>query len=332
MPPSADQYTVAWLCALPESEQVAARLALDERYEEPPRVVDDENSYYFGSIGGHNIVIACLPPGQPGLVSASRLVGPMSRSFRNLKIYLFVGIGGGVPHSPPCENAEDDIHLGDVVIGYSEAIGAPAIIQWDFGRRLEGYYYENTSNFNKPDRRLLSALGSVVTNYECNDTKFDHHLREIVAKNPKFTHPGVHNDKLFEATYRHGNAKDCSNCDMQKIVRRPDRVSTSLLYHRSTIVSGNSVMQNGIERDKMSKLYYNARCFEMEAAGIIDDTRCLVIRGIADYADGHKNWMWHRYAAAAAAAFGKEFLLTLKPVVLEGLVPKVPQVALFKEL
>ncbi|KAH8587245.1 ankyrin repeat-containing domain protein [Bisporella sp. PMI_857] len=250
----------------------------------------------------------------------------MSRSFLNLKIYLFVGIGGGVPHSPPCENAEDDIHLGDVVIGYSEAIGAPAIIQWDFGRRLEGHSYENTSNFNKPDRRLLSALGSVVTNHECGDTKFDHHLREIVAKNAKFTHPGVHNDRLFEATYRHGNAKDCSNCDMQMTVRRPDRVSTSLIYHRSTIISGNSVMQNGIERDNMSKLYHNARCFEMEAAGIIDDTRCLVIRGIADYADGHKNWMWHRYAAAAAAAFGKEFLLTLKPVVLEGLVPKVPQI------
>ena len=134
---TADRYTVAWLCALPESEQVAARLVLDERHEDPPRDFDDENSYFFGSIGGHNIVIACLPPGQPGLVSASRLIVPMSRSFLNLKIYLFVGIGGGVPHSPPCENAEDDIHLGDVVVGYSEAIGAPAVVQWDFGRRLD---------------------------------------------------------------------------------------------------------------------------------------------------------------------------------------------------
>jgi nucleoside phosphorylase len=322
---TADRYTVAWLCALPESEQVAARLVLEDRHEDPPRDFDDENSYFFGSIGGHNIVIACLPPSQPGLVSASRLIAPMSRSFPNLKIYLFVGIGGGVPHSPPCANAEDDVHLGDVVVGYSEAIGAPAVVQWDFGRRLEGSRYENTSNLNQPDRRLLSALGSVVTNNECGDTKFDNYLREIIAKNSKFAYPGQHNDRLFDARYRHGDANDCSNCDARRIVPRPKRDSTKLIYHRSTIVSGNSVMKNGIERDKISKSNYNARCFEMEAAGVIDDTRCLVIRGIADYADGHKNWSWHRYAAAAAAAFAKEFLLTLKPVVLESLVPKVPQ-------
>jgi len=322
---TADRYTVAWLCALPESEQVAARLVLDERHEDPPRDFDDENSYFFGSMGGHNIVIACLPPAQPGLVSASRLVVPMSRSFPNLKIYLFVGIGGGVPHSPPCENAEDDIHLGDVVVGYSEAIGAPAVVQWDFGRRLEGDNYENTSNLNKPDRRLLSALGSIVTNHECGDTKFDDHLSKIMSKNSKFAHPGLHNDKLFKATYCHGDAKNCADCDTHQLVPRPERDSTNLVYHRSTIVSGNSVMKNGMERDKISKMSYDARCFEMEAAGVIDDTRCLVIRGIADYADGHKNWLWHKYAAAAAAAFGKEFLLTLKPVVLESLRPKVPQ-------
>jgi len=326
---AAEQYTVAWLCALPESEQVAARLVLDERHEDPSRDIDDENSYFFGSIGGHNIVIGCLPPGQPGLVSASRLVGPMSRGFRNLKIYLFVGIGGGVPHDTPCEDADDDIHLGDVVIGYSKDIGAPAVVQWDFGRRLEGSDYENTSNLNKPDRRLLSALGSVVTNGECGDTKFDLHLEKIITKNPKFKHPGLDKDKLFDAAYLHGDSKDCSNCDVKRIVRRPTRESTRLIYHRDTIVSGNSVMKNGIERDKMSKTHYNARCFEMEAAGVIDETRCLVIRGIADYADGHKNGIWHRYAAAAAAAFGKEFLLTLKPVVLEHLAPKVPQISEF---
>ena len=250
----------------------------------------------------------------------------MSRSFPNLKIYLFVGIGGGVPYYPPCENAENDIHLGDVVLGYSERTGAPAIIQWDFGRRLEGDRYENTSGLDKPERRLLNALGSVITNHECNETKLDHHLSEIIKKNSKFAHPGQDNDMLFKATYEHGNAENCDDCDRKEIIHRPKRTSTGLIYHQSTIASGNSVMKNGIERDKISKLCYDARCFEMEAAGITDWTRCLVIRGIADYADGHKNKRWHRYAAAAAAAFGKEFLLTLKPVVLEGFVANAPQV------
>jgi len=45
----------------------------------------------------------------------------------------------------------------------------------------------------------------------------------------------------------------------------------------------------------------------MEAAGL-DAFPCLVIRGISDYADTHKNDDWHPYAAAAAAAYAKEVL------------------------
>jgi hypothetical protein len=35
---------------------------------------------------------------------------------------------------------------------------------------------------------------------------------------------------------------------------------------------------------------------------------CLVIRGICDYADSHKNKRWQPYAAATAAACAKELL------------------------
>ena len=49
-------------------------------------------------------------------------------------------------------------------------------------------------------------------------------------------------------------------------------------------------------------------CFEMEAAGLIDNFPCLVIRGICDYADSHKNKQWQEYAAATAAAYAREIL------------------------
>jgi hypothetical protein len=35
---------------------------------------------------------------------------------------------------------------------------------------------------------------------------------------------------------------------------------------------------------------------------------CLVVRGICDYADSHKNKKWQGYAAATAAACAKEVL------------------------
>ena len=73
-------------------------------------------------------------------------------------------------------------------------------------------------------------------------------------------------------------------------------------------------MRDSKKRDSYNK-DYNGRilCFEMEAAGLMNSTPCLVIRGISDYADSHKreDHAWHGYAAAAAAAFAKEFINTI---------------------
>lgn len=35
---------------------------------------------------------------------------------------------------------------------------------------------------------------------------------------------------------------------------------------------------------------------------------CVVIRGVCDYADSHKNDTWQEYAAVVAAAFAKDLL------------------------
>lgn len=42
--------------------------------------------------------------------------------------------------------------------------------------------------------------------------------------------------------------------------------------------------------------------------GLMDTFPCVVIRGICDYADSHKNKIWQPYAAATAAAYAKELL------------------------
>ncbi|CRG88509.1 hypothetical protein PISL3812_05540 [Talaromyces islandicus] len=47
----------------------------------------------------------------------------------------------------------------------------------------------------------------------------------------------------------------------------------------------------------------------MDAAGLMNP--CLVIRGIRDYADSHKNKRWQPYAAGTAAAYAKELLLVI---------------------
>ena len=81
-----------------------------------------------------------------------------------------------------------------------------------------------------------------------------------------------------------------------------------MVVHYGTIASGNCVMKNAEERDLVSSKFDGVLCFEMEAAGLMNNWPCLVIRGICDYSDSHKNKEWQPYAAATAAAYAKEIL------------------------
>jgi nucleoside phosphorylase len=78
------------------------------------------------------------------------------------------------------------------------------------------------------------------------------------------------------------------------------------------IATGNQVIKDAVIRDKLAK-QQDVLCFEMEAAGLMDRFPCLVVRGICDYADSHKNKEWQGYAAMAAAAYTKDLLKTIRP-------------------
>ena len=66
-------------------------------------------------------------------------------------------------------------------------------------------------------------------------------------------------------------------------------------------------MKHGKTRDRLGE-EYGVLCFEMEAAGLMNQLPCLVIRGICDYSDSHKNKQWQRYAALTAAVYAKILL------------------------
>jgi len=112
---------------------------------------------------------------------------------------------------------------------------------------------------------------------------------------------------LFEATYDHEGNETCNECDPKLIVQRPAREDFTPRIHYGNIASGNKVIKHGITRDKIAK-EEGVICFEMEVAGLMDNFWCLVIRGICDYADSHKNKIWQPYAAATAAAFARALL------------------------
>ena len=137
-------------------------------------------------------------------------------------------------------------------------------------------------------------------------------LRLFPAMDEEYSHPGVPHDQLFQANYPHPGGPSCRNCDKERIIERDERRNQNPKFHYGTIGSANTVVKDARLRKELWR-GLKIICVEMEAAGLMDSFPCMVIRGICDYADSHKNKKWQPYAAATAAAYMKELLSVIPP-------------------
>ena len=308
-------YTVGWICAL-EVEQAAARASLDEEHPRLPSIPGDPNRYRFGCIAGHNVVIACLPDGETGNNPAATAATRMTLNFPSLAFGL-MGIGGGVPQPPDF----DDIRLGDVVV--SSATGdIGGVVQYDRGKTVEGGSFKRTGFLNRPPELLRQAVADPRATYRLKRDRLSEYLAQIILASDTFASPATTHgfqDILFRSDYEHPKTSGlptCEFCDASQRVQRSPRCRNPVV-HFGIIASGNQVMRNGLERDRISRELGGVLCFEMEAAGLMNTFPCLVVRGICDYSDSHKNKEWQAYAAATAAAFTKELLGEIEPAGVE---------------
>ncbi|KAI9777756.1 MAG: hypothetical protein M1839_008551 [Geoglossum umbratile] len=212
-----------------------------------------------------------------------------------------VGIAGGVP------SAQADVRLGDVVISQPNSQNG-GVVQYDFGKIGLGGCLTRTGFLNAPPTILLSALATFQSSRLTRQSDFSVHLSELISRQEGFSSEKAGLDVLFERDYHHIGEQTCDQCSRDRVVERSSRSRQEPFVHYGTIASGNVVMKDGVTRDSWSKELGGVLCFEMEAAGLMNSFPCLVIRGICDYADSHKNKKWQPYAAATAAACTKDFL------------------------
>ncbi|KAK6514351.1 hypothetical protein TWF506_008747 [Arthrobotrys conoides] len=325
-------YTVGWVCALPK-EQTAAFAMLDKQHLNLPTPSTDKNSYILGEIHGHNIVIACLPAGQIGNNPAVAVATRMISTFQSIRFGLMVGIGGGIPPR---------VRLGDVVV--SIPFGQhPGVVQWDFGKMEKEFI--RTGSLHPPPTLLLTATTILRTMAEAKGTQIPTYMEGIRKNHPRLAYKYTWN-KSLEDPYANGGQGAEAKLFMwiwrafvalvnflfgRSLLVPPSRPEPQsderALYteaeikhrkpsvHYGLIASGNQVIKNAKVRDSVSKsLGGNILCFEMEAAGLMADFPCIVIRGICDYADSKKAKDWQEYAAAVAAAYAKELLSHVQPL------------------
>jgi nucleoside phosphorylase len=338
------EYSVGWICTQ-QAEFVAARAMLDTEHGQPAsRGAADNNTYFRGSIGPHNIVIACLPPGAPGAASAATVAADMQRTFRDVRVGLLVGVGSGAP------SAVHDIRLGDVVVGIPTN-DTGGVVQFglesvDDNEPFNGADGDKDGSsrscsrvvrmqcLNAPPRVLLTALNSLRVEHTLNGDNVCDNLAQAAAKYPRakslFAAPvavgrtdGTEReeaDRLYQSAYVHvggssgenanresWSEEHCDKCDASMLVQRPHRRGGRPVMHCGIIASGDTDIGCGKLRDEV-KGALGAICLEREAAGLVNSFPCLVIRGICDYADTHKSCRWQGFAAATAAAFAKELL------------------------
>lgn len=305
-------YTVGWICAL-STEFVAAQAFLDDSHPPPENLPpSDGNTYKLGKIGHHNVVIAVLPNGEYGLSSATSVAKDLLRSFPNIRTGLMVGIGGGAP------SAKHDIRLGDVVVAVSNGQGA--VIQYDFGKAIQGEEFKELGYLNQAPILLRTAVNSLKAEYELDleGNRIQKAIDSAFVKRPRlrrnYQRPDESSDRLYQPLVLHpaeGEA-DCSafcDNDPSTLIKRHQRSEDddNPAIHCGLIASANTLMKDALIRDDLIARK-DILCFEMEAAGLMNHFPCLVIRGICDYSDSHKNKAWQGYAAMAAAAYAKDLL------------------------
>ena len=209
------------------------------------------------------------------------------------------------------------------VLEKSYLIELGGVVQYDFGKTTGAGVCIRRGTLNKPGRVLMTEVMKLQARHRTDGSQIPLIISEMLRNKPRmreiFDHPGFDYDLLFYPNYAHVDKSDgdCKKCDASMRVFRKARPNTEPLIHYGLIASGDQVMCSSVTRDNLRK-DLGIVCFEMEAAGLMDDFPCLVIRGICDYSDSHKTKFWQPYAAVTSAAYAKELLKAIPPSEVES--------------
>ncbi|KAK1594803.1 uncharacterized protein LY79DRAFT_682699 [Colletotrichum navitas] len=207
---------------------------------------------------------------------------------------------------------------------------------------------DNLGRSNKDIRSLLATFQTHLgrERLQRGASQFLSQIQENAAKRrwrARYNCPGAFEDKLFKADYQHkhrdqancgciehaceaARAASCDQlrCDTTQLVPRErleevqeaDSNGTNgegqFEIHVGCVGSGDMVMKSGEERDRIAR-EHGIIAFEMEGAGVWDEVACIVVKGVCDCADSHKNKAWQLYAAATAASVMKALLARYIP-------------------
>jgi len=306
-----NQYQLALVTALPK-EFAAVEVMLDQRQD--IEIPGDPVLYTVGIIGPHAVVATVLP--KMGNNLAVAVSSNLLRSFPNIREIIMVGIAGGVPNT---KSVEDHVRLGDIVISMDAGV-----IQFDLGKleqitrkgKATGKHFTIRASDPPPSARLQQAVRRLEARRVRQERPWQQYIAlgtvlEDAARPPEST------DIVYDSR------------EPAIIVPHPEdqkRLPGQPKIHYGSIGSSNTLLREPVSRDLLRD-EYRIKAIEMEGSGIATASwmkgtvEYLLVRGICDYCDTHKNKVWQGYAAAVAAAYVRALIEAI-PVPLNSAGPK----------
>lgn len=323
-PADRNGFHIAIICAL-RIESDAVSLLFDEIFERQyGRENGDSNTYTTGRIGNHAVVLLLLP--KMGMEAAAAGARSLQSSYINIKLALLVGVCGALP-----QISGQDAFLGDVIISKN-------IVNYDLGRQYPDKFVVRSTEdiLGQPNNDIRGLLACLEGEYELGRLQMTAvaKLASLQAKaieekrRTKYTIPPDDTDKMFPPDYKHMHYEnDCDDCYAEpsrfceaasKLSCNDSGCESSISVWRQnrqqerpaklvpqvfigTIACGNAVMKSGEHRNAVAE-EHKVIAFEMEGAGAWSEVPCIIVKGICDYADSHKNKQWQNFAAATAAS------------------------------
>lgn len=257
---------------------------------------DAEECFFHGRGAGHRFFVGKIASANGkyhrvalaqcgmGNNQASIRATNMLNHFGSIDSIIMTGIAGGIPSF---EKDGKQVRLGDIIV-------SQGITQYDFTKETPSGI-ECRSSTSKPSAQLLEAVDVMKTYEFDNSYPWHEYIDSISLKLPAFAKPPIESDILYDL--------DDNICEHIEDISRTGYPKVLI----GGIASANNLLKSAAKRNELKKTF-GVLAVEMEASGIADATwnhsvGYLVVRGICDYCDTHKNDLWQEYAALVSAAY-----------------------------
>ncbi|KAL5045980.1 nucleoside phosphorylase domain-containing protein [Aspergillus fruticulosus] len=350
-PSSRNDFEIAIVCALAEEYNAVTKLVdyfWEDHGYEYYKAREDTNTYTTAHIGNFDVVLVLLSG--TGKAIASSSVTSLRSSYPGIKLLLLTGICGGVPFVGTEEELLlGDVVISETVIQYDYGRHYPDkfmtkhTLEESLSRPAKGV--RNLVAIFRTDRALQRLQQRAAFFLEEIQNK-----PPGERSRTNYKYPGTANDRLFAASFRHKHYRlsDCLcrhchagsdpvcdespkllcdelGCNEESPIQRHRleekrrlelegriKEAQAPFIFVGRIGSGDIVLKSGEDRDRIAK-QHSILAFEMEGAGAWDELPCIVVKGVSDYADSHKNNKWQDFAAATAASTMKALLERYTP-------------------